>query len=247
MSLPPSEPCVNSSRTSARPREALKVALRFALAGSLALATLQAGAQSRAPTDPPPSTPLPRGIGLCGDLDNAYGPFDYRTDKNKLGVVEAFHFTPAVENLQHGNTASIGSDLDYTLRAFPNHHRALYAMMRLGERSPRGQPHGASYPVECYFERAIRFRPDDAQVHALYGFFLIKGKRPDEARTQFEAAEKLEPEDPQVLYNIGLGYADLQDYDKSLKYAHKAYKAGVRFTGLRDRLQRAGRWRDASG
>ena len=59
--------------------------------------------------------------------------------------------------------------------------------------------------------------------------------------------EKLDPEDPQVLYNIGLGYADLKDYDKSLKYAHKAYKAGVRFTGLRDRLQRAGRWRDASG
>ncbi|MCD6671521.1 MAG: tetratricopeptide repeat protein [Burkholderiaceae bacterium] len=225
----------------------MRIALRWILAGSLSLAAFAAAAQDRAPADEPPSTPLPRAVGLCGELGNAYGPFDYRTDKNKLGVVEAFHFTPSVENLQHGKSGSLGGDLDYTLRAFPNHHRALYAMMRLGERSGTSTAHGAHFPVECYFERAIRFRPDDAQVHALYGFFLVKGKRLDEARKQFEAAEKLDPQDPQVLYNIGLGYADLKDYDKSLQYAHKAYKAGVRFGGLRERLQQAGRWRDASG
>lgn len=226
----------------------MRLALRLALAGSLALAVLPGAlANDVTPADPPPSTPLPRAVGLCGSLGNAYGPFDYRTDKNKLQVVESFHFTPSVEHLQQGKSGSLGADLDYTLRAFPNHHRALYAMMRLADRSPAGQPRGAQYPVECYFERAIRFRPDDAQVHVLYGFYLIGRKRTEDARKQFETAEKLEPTDPQVLYNLGLGYADLKDYDKSLAYAHKAYKAGVRFGGLRERLQQAGRWREASG
>ncbi len=252
MSLQRSEPLVNSSRISARLREPLRLAGRLALAGSFALCALSAGAANGAAgdasaADAPPSTPLPSAIGLCGSLSNGYGPFDFRTDKDKLRIVEAFHFTTSVETLKEGKSGSLGSDLDYTLRAFPNHHRALYAMMRLGERSYAGQPKGAQYPVECYFERAVRFRADDAQVRVLYGFYLIRGKRTDEARTQFAGAEKLEPSDPQVLYNIGLGYAELKDYDKSLEYAHKAYDAGVTFTGLRDKLKQAGRWREAKG
>jgi len=249
MSSPISERSVSSSRAKARRRSVrlgkLLVAASIAL-GHLPVAT---GVESEPVTSesPPPSTPLPRAAGLCGDLANAYGPYDYRTEKKKLRVVESFHFTPAVENLQHGNTGTIGGDLNYTLRASPNHHRALYAMMRLGARLKVSQPSGAEFPVECYFDRAIRFRPDDAQVHVLYGFYLIAGKRPEEARQQFQAAERLELTDPQVMYNLGLGYADLKDYDKSLQYAHKAYKAGVRFAGLRERLQQAGRWRDASG
>jgi len=219
----------------------------FALAAAALpfTATAQQEAASGLPVEPP-STPLPSAIGLCGPLKNSYGPFDFRTDKGKLSIVEEYHFTPAVETLKHGNTSTyIGADLDYTLRAFPNHHRALYSAMRLAVRTRSSQPQGMNYPVECYFDRAIRFRPDDAQVHALYGFYLIQGKRLDEARRQFEAAEKLAPEDPQVLYNIGLGYADLKDFDKSLEFAHKAYQAGVRFGGLRERLQQAGKWREA--
>lgn len=227
----------------------MKIAFVMAIAASLASASaalVSEPARAASGRAEPPSSALPRAIGMCGDLKNGYGPFDYRTDKDRLGIVESFHFTPPVENLQHGNTSYIGGDLDYTLRAFPNHHRALYSMMRLGERSKSSQPEGARYPVECYFDRAIRFRPNDAQVHALYGFYLIKGKRLEEARKQFQAAEKLDPDDPQVLYNIGLGYADLKDYDKALQYAHKAYKAGVPFSGLRERLQQVGRWREAS-
>ena len=69
--------------------------------------------------------------GNCGPLANAFGPFDYRTEKgNSLYLVESAHFTPAVEAVIAGNTTYIGGDLDYTLRAFPNHHRALMSMIR---------------------------------------------------------------------------------------------------------------------
>src|SRR5678816_4417104 len=67
------------------------------------------------------------GPSACGPLANAYGPFDYRTDRTgtTLSIVEDNHFTPAVEQLISGITSSVGGEIDYTLRAFPNHHRAL--------------------------------------------------------------------------------------------------------------------------
>src|SRR5690242_17113706 len=69
----------------------------------------------------------------CGELENAFGPFDYRTvSADRKRLVEGSHFTPYIEGLQRGHTGAIGSEIDYTLRAFPNHPRALVAMMKLG-------------------------------------------------------------------------------------------------------------------
>lgn len=69
--------------------------------------------------------------GGCGALQNAFGPFDDRTARGyNLDVVGSYHFTPPVEALIRGASGTIGGDLDYTLRAFPNHHRALNATNR---------------------------------------------------------------------------------------------------------------------
>lgn len=58
-----------------------------------------------------------------------YGPFDYNNGEHRRGnlpVVERFHFTSKVQSLRGGNTSSTaGGDLSYTLKSFPNHHRAL--------------------------------------------------------------------------------------------------------------------------
>lgn len=67
----------------------------------------------------------------CGSLQNAFGPFDYRDPEARgepLRLVESAHFTPSVESLVKGNSGTVAGDLDYTLRAFPNHHRALYSV-----------------------------------------------------------------------------------------------------------------------
>lgn len=189
----------------------------------------------------------PSATGLCGPLNapGQRGPFDYRTTTAEdRSIVERFHFTPKVESLQSGESGPLGSDLDFTLRAFPNHPRALYAMMRLGERTGSSRPQGARYPVECYFERAIRFQPDDAQARVLYALFLLQGKRQREARQQLSAAEATDPTDPQVLYNIGLAYLEAGEPEKALAFAHRAYAQGVAFPGLRDRLKRGGHWRE---
>lgn len=188
--------------------------------------------------------PMVASSGLCGPLENAFGPFDYRTATyDQKHIVEGAHFTPAVETLRSGSRGSIGADIDYTLRVFPNHPRALFAMTRLGERYGGQRPPGARYPVECYYDRAIRFQPDDSSVRVLYAIFLIDRKRPEEARSHLSRAEQ-GADDPQVAYNLGLAYFDLREFDRSLEFAHVAYKAGIAVPGLRAKLTRAGKWKD---
>ena len=178
----------------------------------------------------------------CGALENSYGPYDYRTDKDKLGVVEKFHFGLQQESLTAVD--GLGGDLDYTLRAFPNHHRALMAMMKLGAKEKRAQVTRASYSVECYMIRAESFRPDDAMVKVIYGLFLMQSGRAKDAIAKLEAARELDTQNANVHYNLGLAYADLKQYDKALASAHRAYGAGFPLPGLKNKLKRAGKWRE---
>lgn len=180
----------------------------------------------------------------CGALQNAYGPYDYRSDKDKLGVVESFHFTPEVATLTRGKSGHIGGDLDYTLRAFPNHPRALMAMVQLAEREKKAKVFGAQFSVECYFHRAIRFRADDPTAKMIYANYLVKNGRSKDALKQINDAASLSNSNTSLDYNIGLVYLELKEYDKALVYAHKAYLAGFPLPGLRDRLKRVGKWRE---
>lgn len=183
----------------------------------------------------------------CGSLDNSYGPFDYVQQKDKLGVVEKFHFTPQVESLVTGSSsAEVGQDLDYTLRAFPNHHRALLAMARLGQRERTPMPRGARYAVECYFERALRFRPHDHTARLLYANYLFQNRRAPEAFGQMELVATEATDNAFTHYNLGLMYLEHQRYDRALQHAHQAYGLGSLQPGLRQQLERLGQWQEPS-
>lgn len=182
---------------------------------------------------------------LCGDLANGFGPHDYRVDRQHLPIVESAHFTPAVESLVRGNTSNnpLG-DLDYTLRAFPNHHRALISMMRYGEKTKSTNPGGSKRSIECYFERAVRFRPDDTVARMLFAQYLFKLTRPDDARTQLQWAAHAAKDNAFTHYNIGLIYAEAKDYPRALEQAHKAIALGFGRTQLREQLVAAGQWKE---
>ena len=181
----------------------------------------------------------------CGPLNNAYGPFDYRNKRgSELEVVERFHFGPRVEALLSGQSGRLGSDIDYTLRAFPNHHRALMSVLRLSEKTKAGKDPDMNWSYECYFERAVRFQRDDAIARMLYATFLGKQNRINDAAQQLKIAATIAEGSAFTHYNIGMVYTDLKRYDEALEQAHKAYKLGFRQTGLRDRLRAAGKWRD---
>lgn len=188
------------------------------------------------------------GDAVCGNpFQNAYGPFDYRTATAKTRkLVEDYHFTPRVEALRGGHTSSrpVG-DLEYTLNAFPNHHRALMSMMKLALREGKGRPDGAAISIACRFDRAERFSPDDAMVKVINGLYLIQIGKAAEAVSKLEQARELDSNNPNVHYNLGLAYFDLREYDEALKSAHLAYAQGFPLPGLRDKLKRIGKWRDA--
>lgn len=186
--------------------------------------------------------------GPCGNpMVNGTGPWDYRKAPPKyLRMVERRHYTPEVRALRRGtSTSDLGADVAYTLRVFPNHHRALLTMADWSLKSRANPPKGVQYPVECWFERGMRFRPDDGMVKAVYGIYLLRVSKADEAVKQLETAVAQGASDGNVHYNLGLAYLEAKQFDKALASAHRARAGGFMLPGLRDRLMRAGKWREA--
>jgi len=148
-----------------------------------------------------------------------------------------------VEQLIAGqSTANVGGDIAFVLNTFPNHHRALHAMSRLALRYNTPKPPGAKYSVLCYFDRAVRFKPDDAMVRSLYSGHLVKIKKMDLALEQLLFATDIEPDNPTIHYNLGLLYLKKKDYDNALRFAKKAYAHDFPLPGLKKKLMKLGKW-----
>ena len=184
----------------------------------------------------------------CGPLSAGhYGPYDYRTRASgKLDVVERAHFTAEVEAGVKGSTGYLGQDLNYTLRAIPNHPRALSTLSQIAVRRKVVKIDHMMYPVECYFDRALRFAPDDGVVKAIYGSYLHSAGRANEALKMLQAAVELLPADPTVNYNLGLVYFALKDYSAAMRHARVAYDLGFPLPGLKNKLAKVGKWEQAA-
>lgn len=177
----------------------------------------------------------------CGTLANAYGPFDYRKERNgMLRIVEGAHFTPEVEMLVRGRSGYLGGDLDYTLRAAPNHHRALSSMARLAEREKSSQPSNMRYSVDCWFDRGIRFAPDDYVVRFLYAQYLRRNNRTAEAEAQLSAVQAANPREGLTWLNLALMLTDLARWPAARDAAERARSLGIERDPLTQRLAAAG-------
>jgi hypothetical protein len=192
----------------------------------------------------------------CGSLEASTGPFDYRTaryvtergeyTRGLLRDVEINHFRPEIENLIRRGNAYFGDDLNYTLMVFPNHHRALVAMRRLGVLERTDKPKGAKYPVECYFERALRFAPDDHIARGLYANFLTDSGRREEAERHLDLAASEAAGNPLAQRNLGILYLVNGNLEKALAQAHLAEQLGADISALRKMLEEKGAWKPAA-
>ncbi len=188
----------------------------------------------------------------CGSLQNHFGPYDYinpehRSDKNgfNLRIVEQYHFTPQVESLKRGeSTYLVGGDIGYTLRVWPNHHRALIAAVKFALKKKSERPEGMSLSIDCWFVRAKRMNPNDAMVHAIFSTYLAKRNRKEEALENAREAARLAPEDKNVQYNIAMAYTDAKVYDKAIEHAKRAQALGNPLPGVRNRLKSIGVWKE---
>ncbi|MGH8854476.1 MAG: tetratricopeptide repeat protein [Telluria sp.] len=180
---------------------------------------------------------------FCGKLvDGHYGPYDYRSEKGKLEIVDRAHFTEAVEAGKSGTTSYLGGDLSYTLRASPNHHRALATLARIALRDKTLMVPHMKWPVECYFLRAERYTPDDPSVYSIYASYLYSLGKVDKALVKYKQAVELDPESAMINYNIGLVYLKKNNFEQALTHAHKAYDQGYPLPGLKNQLVKAGKW-----
>jgi len=155
-----------------------------------------------------------------------------------LKMVEDYHFTPQVEQLVSGSTGSILGDLSYVLRRYPNHHRALYALIR----HHRASPEKFQFPPECHLRRAAALYPRDSSVRILYGIYLHQDDRFQEALEQYQVGLDLFERSAELHYNLGLLYVDLENYPKAREHARRAYDLGYQLPGLRRKLEAVDYW-----
>jgi len=187
------------------------------------------------------------GIDLKGQPCNnptrpGQGPYNYNNSSHRqqyLPRVEASHFTKEIEGLSKSDP----HDIVYTLRAFPNHIRALYSMMRFELKNPRGAKAESEWPAaECSLQRAIKFDPSNAKLYLLYGNYLKKKKKPELAIKQYQDAISTNPNIPDLRLALGHLYFDLKRYNDAVEQAKLARDQGSKNMKLYRKLKAAGKW-----
>lgn len=188
------------------------------------------------------------------NLSNAVGPWDYGAPENHapngsnpMGNVKRVtnvHLTPSMLNLQRGGTAAIiGSDLDYTLRAIPNHPQALLLaskLERLIELKLAHRYERMKTSAECYFQRAIKLNPQLDSTRIVYGIHLHQKKHYSKAIEQYTTALNNGSSSTNLHYNIALTLVELKKYEDAKKHAEIAYGRGFPLPGLKNKLKKSG-------
>jgi hypothetical protein len=193
-----------------------------------------------------------------------------------IALVERHHMGFVIkEQLRTKDYCGYFGSLNYTLRAFPNHPQALKLMGEfLIEHPPcyitERRKWEASAPLsqrsaeilegrwqemdgDFFFERALRFMTEDtrvipkhAETHVLFGDWLRKQGRREEAMKQYVAARALNPRFADSYYGLGMLYLDMKDAQMAVENAKKAYALGKPPAELRDRLIAAKAWPDTT-
>lgn len=187
----------------------------------------------------------------CNGNPRGYGPFDYSKRQSirayDLEIVEGRHFTDNVENLIKGETTtSPFGDLDYTLRAWPNHHRALLSMIHYQLKLDNNlvSDSTATVRAECYLQRAINFSLKDPVPYSLYGYYLKKKGKLEKSEIYYKKAADIEPKNAKIAFSYSLLLIDLKRYEEAMKYARTAYEEGNPPETLRKKLKEIGVWKE---
>lgn len=181
----------------------------------------------------------------CDGGGQGVGPFDYTFLSAKspaqLQIVEEHHFTPEVEALIRGKSSRLEDDLNYTLRAWPNHHRALLSIIKYQLNiKNKLMPGALKVPPECYLQRAIHFSPKDAVSYSLFGHYMRKIGYLEDAVKYYEKALALDSKNAKFAYSFSLLLIDLKRYDEAAKYAKIAYRNPNTPQGLKQQLKKLG-------
>jgi tetratricopeptide (TPR) repeat protein len=129
--------------------------------------------------------------------------------------------------------------VEFTLRYYPNHPKGLLMLSDVCTKwkSPQCDADG-------WFEKAIDLNPNIAQTHALRGLHLQRTGRHKEAVEAYNKAIQLDPNSMYAHYNLALLYFEMGQFPLSNEHAQKSYALGAPYPGLREKLQKAGKWQE---
>jgi tetratricopeptide (TPR) repeat protein len=192
------------------------------------------------------------------NLSNSVGPWDYydsinnvRNGENPMGNIKRVtnvHLTPGMLRLEKRASGTFSGDIDYTLRAIPNHPAGLDLASRLEKRL--SQP-GAEltnllkyerpkHTAECYFKRAIALAPNRSYTYVVYGIHLHRFGKYEDASKAYAQALALGSDTIETNYNYGLSLVKSGRFAEAEQQAKIAYQGGFPLPGLRNMLQQQG-------
>lgn len=160
-------------------------------------------------------------------------------DARTLNNVMLHHFGPGRDRMAAGIFGAALSDFEFILNYFPNHPQVLVALSELCE---KWKTAACDLRAEQWFQRAIALNPSAGQSHVLQAMYFHRRNKLDEAVKSYKRAVDVAPESLNAHYNLGLVYTDLKQYDLANLHAQKSYALGAQFPGLRNRLQKVGKW-----
>ena len=131
------------------------------------------------------------------------GDNDYYTSQSMplLRTVEQYHLIPGEEKLRNRNYESAYGDFSFILRYFPNHPRALLAMVHLCS-----EWRSQHCLLDTVFEKAIAVRPNEPGTFVVSGIYLHRIKRYKEAIGELEQALRLGDRQISTIGNLCHAY-----------------------------------------
>jgi len=193
----------------------------------------------------------------CQGNEQGFGPFDYELvirskgtplwKSARLWEVNKIHYGKGLNLLKDKGINKftfnpIQNEFDYTLRAFPNHTEALYSTINLElkrismNKIKKENLSPFKTPPECYLQRALTLKPQQANLHLLFAIYLQKLKKKTLAKHYYLNALRFGPSNPEINYNYGLLLVDMRDIKEAKKQAKIAKKGNYPLKGLENKI-----------
>lgn len=170
---------------------------------------------------------------------NSGEPYNYYVpapDK-LLENVEKYHLQQGISKVKKGQFEYAWSEFAFMLHYFPNHPHALRLISDLAI-----QMEDTARPIK-YFERAIKLYPNEAPTYALYGVFLHKNGKLEDAISYYKKAIQIDKKPAEFHYNLGLAYLEMNDLENAFLAAQTAYRLGYPLPALKEKLMAKGAWK----
>jgi tetratricopeptide (TPR) repeat protein len=173
------------------------------------------------------------------------GGYDYyapRTDSaevTRLNNVEGYHLAPGQTKMARREYYYAQQEFEFILHYYPNHPKGLALLSELCQKYGDKRCDAAA---DARFDQAIKLNPQIGQTYLLYGIHLHRKRQLDEAVKAYRRAVELAPSSVSAHYNLGLAYVDLKQYDLANQHAQKSYQLGAYTPGLRNKLEKVGKW-----